>query len=135
MAILVAASGAVCVQGAEKPGPPKGFVPIFDGKVLGKGANAGVQFRSERVPKSNEMIGYQADMADGYWGCLYDERRHKMLTGPSADRQNKIIRQNDWNEPGTRTSSCETSRSTSDGPVQGPAGVAPAKDRQGSTIT
>jgi len=147
-AILVAASGAVCVQGAEKPGPPKGFVPIFDGKtfrgwegnfkafriedgaivagtlkgpiprneylcttqsytnfelrlkfkVLGKGANAGVQFRSERVPKSNEMIGYQADLGETWWGCLYDERRHKLLTGPPEAQRNKIIRQNDWNE-------------------------------------
>ena len=52
-------------------------------KLLGENVNGGVQFRSERVPKSNEMIGYQADMADRYWGCLYDERRHKLLTGPT----------------------------------------------------
>jgi len=28
-------------------------------KLLGKDVNGGVQFRSDRVPKSNEMIGYQ----------------------------------------------------------------------------
>ena len=31
-------------------------------KVLGKDPNAGIQIRSERVPGSNEMIGYQADI-------------------------------------------------------------------------
>ncbi len=67
-------------------------------KVLGKGANAGIQIRSERVPNSNEMIGYQADLGDGWWGCLYDERRHKLLTGPPAEQRSKIVRQDDWNE-------------------------------------
>jgi len=67
-------------------------------KVLGKGANAGIQIRSERVPDSNEMIGYQADLGDHWWGCLYDERRHKLLTGPSKEQQSKIIRRDDWNE-------------------------------------
>ena len=67
-------------------------------KVLGKGANAGIQIRSERVPNSNEMIGYQADLGDNWWGCLYDERRHKLLTGPPEEKRSKIIRRNDWNE-------------------------------------
>ncbi|MHC4179941.1 MAG: family 16 glycoside hydrolase [Planctomycetota bacterium] len=67
-------------------------------KVLGEGANAGIQIRSERVPNSNEMIGYQADLGDKWWGCLYDERRHKLLTGPPEQQRSKIIRRNDWNE-------------------------------------
>lgn len=67
-------------------------------KVLGKEKNAGIQFRSERVPKSNEMIGYQADLGDGCWGCLYDERRHKMLTGPPAGEQAQLIRGDRWND-------------------------------------
>jgi hypothetical protein len=67
-------------------------------KVLGKDTNAGIQFRSERVPNSNEMIGYQADLGDGCWGCLYDERRHKLLTGPPAEERAKIIRRDDWND-------------------------------------
>src|ERR1051326_3942375 len=42
--------------------------------------NGGVQFRSQRVPKHFEVSGYQADMGDGWWGCLYDEsRRNKVL--------------------------------------------------------
>ena len=67
-------------------------------KLLGPEVNAGVQIRSERVPNSNEMIGYQADMGQVYWGCLYDERRHKPLAGPSPAQQQKLIRRNDWNE-------------------------------------
>lgn len=67
-------------------------------KVLGEGANAGIQIRSERVPNSNEMIGYQADLGDNWWGCLYDERRHKLLTGPPKEQRSKIIRRDDWNE-------------------------------------
>ena len=37
-------------------------------RLLGKGANGGVQIRSQRVPNHHEVSGFQADMADGYWG-------------------------------------------------------------------
>ena len=67
-------------------------------KVLGESVNAGVQIRSHRVPKSNEMIGYQADLGDGIWGNLYDERRHKLLVGPTEAEQAKFIKPDDWNE-------------------------------------
>ena len=72
-------------------------------KLLGKGANAGVQIRSRRAAKDsshpNEMIGYQADLGDGYWGCLYDEsRRRKVLAGPPQDQRSKIIKRDDWNQ-------------------------------------
>ena len=67
-------------------------------RLLGENVNAGVQFRSERVPKRSEMIGYQADMGQQYWGCLYDERRHKLLAGPSQQQQQKLIRRHDWND-------------------------------------
>lgn len=67
-------------------------------KLLGQDVNGGVQFRSERVPNSNEMIGYQADMGQQYWGCLYDERRHKQLTGPTKEEQQKLTHRNDWND-------------------------------------
>ena len=67
-------------------------------KLLGDDVNGGVQFRSERLPKSNEMIGYQADMGQKYWGCLYDERRHKQLTGPTKEEQQKLMHRNDWND-------------------------------------
>ncbi|MCE5302772.1 MAG: DUF1080 domain-containing protein [Planctomycetaceae bacterium] len=69
-------------------------------KLVGAKANGGVQFRSRRVPNSNEVCGYQADMVDGeYWGCLYDEaRRDKTLAGPAREEQNKIVHQGDWND-------------------------------------
>jgi hypothetical protein len=68
-------------------------------KLLGQGANAGVQIRSRRVPNHHEMIGYQADMGDGWWGCLYDEsRRRKVLAGPPKENRNKIIHRDDWND-------------------------------------
>ncbi len=59
-------------------------------KLLGENVNAGVQFRSERVPRSNEMVCYQADMGQGYWGCLNDERRHELLAGPTKEEQAKL---------------------------------------------
>ena len=72
-------------------------------KLLGKGANAGVQIRSQRAPKDSpnphEMIGYQADLGDGYWGCLYDEsRRNKVLAGPPKEKLAEIVKPDDWNQ-------------------------------------
>jgi hypothetical protein len=68
-------------------------------KLLGAGANAGIQIRSRRIPDHHEMIGYQADLGDGWWGCLYDEsRRNKVLAGPPDDVRGKIVRRDDWNE-------------------------------------
>jgi hypothetical protein len=69
-------------------------------KLLGKGANAGIQFRSERVPNHFEVAGYQADMGGIFWGCLYDEsRRNKVLVAPSEKKKlMSAINQGDWNE-------------------------------------
>jgi 3-keto-disaccharide hydrolase len=62
-------------------------------------ANGGVQFRTKRIPKHHEVIGYQADIGQGYWGALYDEsRRAKVLTGPKAEDVAKIIKLDDWND-------------------------------------
>ena len=68
-------------------------------KLLGKRTNAGIQIRSRRIPKHHEMIGYQADLGNGWWGCLYDEsRRRKVLAGPPPKERAKHIRQEQWNE-------------------------------------
>jgi Domain of Unknown Function (DUF1080) len=68
-------------------------------KALGKGVNGGIQIRSRRIPNHHEMIGYQADIADGYWGALYDEsRRKKVLAGPEAALVAKILKRDDWND-------------------------------------
>ena len=62
-------------------------------------ANAGIQFRSKRIPNDHEVIGYQADMGQNYWGALYDEsRRNKMLAQPNLDELKKVLKLNDWND-------------------------------------
>jgi hypothetical protein len=68
-------------------------------KLLGQSANGGIQIRSQRVPRHWEVSGYQADMAEQYWGNLYDEsRRNKTLAGPTVETQRKIVRVGDWNQ-------------------------------------
>ena len=70
-------------------------------KLLGdrKQANAGVQFRTKRIPKHHEVSGYQADVGQHYWGALYDEsRRNRILAQPDAKLLAKVVRHDDWNE-------------------------------------
>jgi hypothetical protein len=78
----------------------KNFVLRLKFKLLGKGANAGVQFRTRRIPDHHEVSGYQADMGDpGWWGCLYDEsRRNRVLAQSNMDEINKVLKRDDWNE-------------------------------------
>jgi hypothetical protein len=62
-------------------------------------ANAGIQIRSRRIPNSNEVSGYQADVGQKYWGALYDEgRRWKVLAAPPWEDVQSIIKREDWNE-------------------------------------
>ena len=65
--------------------------------------NGGVQFRSVRMSKDApnpwEMIGYQADMCEGYYGSLYDEsRRKKTLAAPDKDLIDKTVKKGEWND-------------------------------------
>jgi len=62
--------------------------------------NSGIQIRSERVPNSPEMSGYQVDAGPGWWGKLYDEsRRNKVIAEPlDAAAVDAAIRPDDWNE-------------------------------------
>ena len=62
-------------------------------------ANAGIQIRSQRIPAHHEMIGYQADMGQHYWACLYDEsRRRKILAQPDPQLLEKILKPLEWND-------------------------------------
>lgn len=67
--------------------------------------NSGVQIRSVRMPGSHEMIGYQVDAGDGWWGKLYDEsRRNKVIAEPADPAAvKKAVKKNDWNEYRIRT--------------------------------
>ena len=74
----------------------------LEAKLVGDGKNAGVQFRSKRVPDSTEVSGYQADigtMGDrSIWGALYDEsRRRVMLAQTDPDLATRIVRPDQWN--------------------------------------
>jgi hypothetical protein len=101
--------GAIVGGTLEKPIPRNEFLCTeqeygdfelrLEFKILGDGANAGVQLRSRRIPDHHEMIGYQADLGDGWWGCLYDEsRRNKVLAGPPAEERAKVVKKDQWNE-------------------------------------
>ena len=68
--------------------------------VDGKG-NSGVQFRSVRVPH-HEMSGYQADIGEGYWGCLYDESRRNKVLVPASQEALKALNKTDWNHYAVR---------------------------------
>jgi hypothetical protein len=69
-------------------------------KLLGgEKANAGIQFRTSRIPNHHEVSGYQADMGTGWWGALYDEsRRNKVLKGPDQTKMKDVVKPNDWND-------------------------------------
>lgn len=69
-------------------------------KLLGGDqANAGIQFRTRRIPDHHEVIGYQADMGTGWWGALYDEsRRKRVLQGPDQAGMKALVREADWND-------------------------------------
>lgn len=113
--------GAIVAGSLKKPVPQNEFIctqkeygdftlrleiKILDSGETGGGeANAGVQFRSQRMPpdskKPNEVIGYQADMTatEKFWGSLYDEsRRGKFLAEANREEMKQIFRPNDWNE-------------------------------------
>ena len=72
-------------------------------RLVGKGENAGVQFRSERIANHFEVIGYQCDMglAQGksIWGALYDESRRKtFLAQGDPEKVARLVKADDWND-------------------------------------
>lgn len=72
-------------------------------KVVGDNANAGVQFRTQRIEGSSEVEGYQADVGGVgkrlVWGSLYDEsRRRKFMAEADATVIGAILKPNDWND-------------------------------------
>lgn len=80
--------------------PYTNFVLRLKFKLVGDGANAGVQIRTKRIPNHHEVSGYQADMGDpSWWGALYDEsRRNKVLAKADMEAVNKVLKRSDWND-------------------------------------
>ena len=75
------------------------FVLRFQIHLLDNVGNSGVQVRSQRVPGSMEMIGYQADVGPTWWGSLYDESRRRVtLAAPSEATIRRALKPDDWND-------------------------------------
>ena len=75
----------------------------LEARLVGKGDNAGVQFRSQRVPNHFEVSGYQCDIGQmqgmPIWGWLYDEsRRKKFLVQADDPKLTQSVKKDDWNE-------------------------------------
>lgn len=82
----------------------RNFELRLQAKLSGEGKNAGIQFRSKRIPNHHEVIGYQADigiMGDdtNIWGALYDEsRRRKFLVQGDQAKLKKTVKLDGWND-------------------------------------
>jgi hypothetical protein len=60
--------------------------------------NGGVQFRSQRRKGDSEMIGYQADIGEGWFGSLYDEsRRNKLMAKADEAAVKRAVKAGEWN--------------------------------------
>jgi hypothetical protein len=70
---------------------------VLKAKVKFKNGNSGIQFRSKREP-NGRVSGPQADVANGYWGLLYEENRRGILERYPEKEAAKIIKEGDWNE-------------------------------------
>jgi putative membrane-bound dehydrogenase-like protein len=78
------------------------FIIRFKIKLTGKEGfiNSGFQIRSQRVPNSGEMKGYQCDFGEPNWyGAIYDEeRRNKVMSASDMTALRPVIRKDDWND-------------------------------------
>jgi len=57
--------------------------------------NSGIQYRS--VLQDGKIVGYQADIGDGYWGDIYDEHRREKLVGGDLSTLRHVLHKDDWN--------------------------------------
>ncbi|PHN06538.1 3-keto-disaccharide hydrolase [Flavilitoribacter nigricans] len=72
-------------------------------KFTSRENNAGIQFRSRRIPNDHEVIGYQADVGflpdRPVWGSLYDEsRRKRFLIEASPAAVEAALDAEGWND-------------------------------------
>jgi hypothetical protein len=70
---------------------------VLKAKVKFLSGNSGIQFRSKRA-SNGAVSGPQADVANGYWGLLYEERGRGILERYPADKAKQLIKDKDWNE-------------------------------------
>jgi hypothetical protein len=106
-------AGAITAGSLDKAAPRNEFLATtreftnFDLRVKFKiqgteALNAGVQFRTKRIPGHHEVSGYQADIGPGVDGHLYDEsRRNRMLATPRkeiVERALRAVAPDGWHE-------------------------------------
>lgn len=62
--------------------------------------NSGFQIRSQRVPGSSEMAGYQCDYGEPAWyGCIYDEsRRNRLVATSDIAALRPVLHPGGWDE-------------------------------------
>ena len=65
-----------------------------DVKLIGN--NSGICIRIAPTNYDN-VPGYQVDMGDGYWGCLWDERGRGMVVQYPKEEAAKLVNREDWN--------------------------------------
>jgi Domain of Unknown Function (DUF1080) len=70
---------------------------VLKAKVKFRNGNSGIQFRSKRAD-DGAVSGPQADVADGYWGLLYEERGRGILERYPEEKANELVKKGDWNE-------------------------------------
>ena len=64
-----------------------------------KGANSGVQIRSEvENTKTFQCKGPQCDMGQQYWGSLYGEHFGGMMKAADPKLVKEIVKEGDWND-------------------------------------
>jgi hypothetical protein len=81
------------------------FVLKLSFRLVNGEGNSGVQFRSQRVPDSHEVSGFQADIGpcpgrnQQCWGNLYDEARRKVtLVDAQKAGADKVVKKQGWND-------------------------------------
>lgn len=57
--------------------------------------NSGIQYRSTII--NGEMVGYQADIGNGFWGDIYDEHRRGTLVKGDLGVLKHILKEDGWN--------------------------------------
>ncbi len=70
---------------------------ILKAKVKIRNGNSGIQFRSKRAD-DGAVSGPQCDVADGYWGLLYEERGRGILERYPEEKANELVKKDDWND-------------------------------------
>ncbi len=65
-----------------------------DVKLVGN--NSGICIRIKPASFDN-VPGYQVDMGEGYWGCLWDERGRGMVAEHKKADAERLVHKNNWN--------------------------------------